>query len=248
MVTKNSWVMLAERCPIDISRIISYSKSFESHLPTKITLDNIEEVKEALFSARSCFDSMITTLIQLLYDIAKEPEDKILYAWLIDNLGRFLRMLDEKEEYLLIKFDEPERERSRVGISRLSAYAKILKTAADAVIYESLLKATEEYHNIKNDGKVKKEPRTFLYILFQILNVTLAVLGGITREKSITTKKGFLQTIPVSWSTLMTPQGRRMIKEGYQQETGIDLSGIERDLEILEEGGKLIEGEMEDGD
>jgi len=238
----SSWIELEDKCPIDIKTIIKYSEAFESYLPETINLSNIEEVKENLFSARSCFDSMITSLIQMLYnrEILKTDEDKILYTWLIDNLGRFLRFLDDREEFFLIKYDTAEKEGNMVGISRLSAYAKLLKTSADSVIYNSITKATEEYNNLK-----VKEPRAFLYILFQILQVTLSVIGGLTREKAVSSKKGLLQTLPINWQTLMSPQGKEFLKQGFKEDTGIDISNIESDLQSLGED-VIVEGEIED--
>ena len=49
----------------------------------------------------------------------------------------------------------------------------MLRVAKDSLVYECLLKSTEEYKNIKEDDKIKKEPRTFLYILFQIVQVAV---------------------------------------------------------------------------
>lgn len=238
----NYWSDLQGKCPLNLDRIIRYSKSFESYLPTKITLNNLNQSKEDLFNARSCLDSMINSLIQMLYDkeIFKEETDRILFAWLVDNLGRFMKRLDEQEEHLIVKFDEPTKE-SRVGISRLSSYMKLLKTASDSLIFESLLKSTKEYENIKETDKIKKEPRTFLYILFLVLQVSLSVFGGLTREKTGLSKKGMIHSIPLSYPSLMSEKGQEIIKGGYKEDTGIDIKDFEQELQSLN-----VEGELED--
>lgn len=229
----NYWSDLEGKCPMNIERIIKYYKSFQSYLPTRITLNNLNQSKESLFNARSSLDSMITSLIQMLYDkeLLQEETDKVLFAWLVDNLGRFMKRLDEQEEHLIVKFDEPTSE-SRVGISRLSSYMKILRTASDSLIFESLLKATKEYIEIEETENIKKEPRTFLYILFQVLQITLSILGGLAREKTSVGKKGMIHNIPLSWQSLMSKPGQEVIKEGYKEDTGIDVSKFE-DLELL---------------
>jgi len=260
----NYWSELDRRCPVDLSRIINYSKSFESYMPDKITLNNLDSSKKALFDSRSSLDSMITSLIQILYsrEFLEKETDKILFAWLVDNLGRFMKKMDELEEHLIVKFDEPTNE-SRVGISRLSSYMKILRTASDSLIYECLFKATQEYNDLKETKdtketketkktkgsketkKIKKEPRTFLYILFHILQVTLSVLGGLSREKTGVGKKGIVHNIPLSWQSLMGNKGQEIIRKGYQDDTGVDVRDFEEDLSSLDEE-PLVEGDIDE--
>ena len=232
MIEKH-WEQLNEDCPIDLSRIKKYAQEFDSNIPNSITLDNLDECKESILSARGNFDSMITVLIQNLYnrEILKEPEDKILFAWLVDNIGRYLKKLDDEEYSLIVKFDEPNKHNA-VGISRISSYSKLLTTSMDSIIYETLLKSTIEYVNFKETNHLKREPRTFLYILFQIFQVTLSILGGLTREKtSQLSKKGVVNNIPTSWQSLMNDRGQERIKEGYKEDTGIDISEFEDDLD-----------------
>lgn len=224
----NSWVDLESDCPIDIKRIVKYAKDFNSQIGIKICTKNLNDVKETLIEARSNLDSMIITFLQLLYDreILKEKEDRILFEWLKDDFGRFMKRLDEQEEFLLIKYDEPEKLRSRVGVARLSAYAKLLRTASDSLIYESLLKSTDEYKNFEETKKLKRNKRTFLYILFKVVQMTLSIIGGITREKGGVTKKGIVSNYPVSWQSLMGEKGQNLIGEGHKEDIG-SLKGLE---------------------
>lgn len=225
-----SWVDLRERSPIDISRLVSHSQGFNSAVGIRISVRNLDNAKRSLMDARAKLDLMITSLQQLLYDktILQGRTDEVLYGWLIDNVGRYLKTLDEKEEEFLIKFDEVNSPIKRVGVSRLSAYSKALKVASESLVYESLLKSIQEYELIGEKGIdvgggviAKKEPRTFLYILFQVLQVTLSLLGGLAREgKPMGLKKGAVGSYPTTWQSLMNQKGQKEIAEKHEKETG----------------------------
>lgn len=234
MINK-SWNELNVACPIELDRIITYAKEFESRIPNKIEIENLNRCKEDVLLARGCFDSAVVTLIQNLYDIEilQKPEDHLLYSWLIDNLGRYLRKIDDDEFSLIVKLDEPDKERSSVGISRVSSFSTLLQKSFENIIYESILKATNEYNAFKETDKLKKTKRIFLYILFQILQVTLSILGGLTREKS-SVKKGVINTVPTTWQGLLSEQGKEIIKKEYANQTGVDVNAIEKDLESLQ--------------
>jgi len=222
-------------CPIDLSRIVVYSREFESLIPKKISEVNLNKSKEDVLSARASFDSMVATLIQLLHnrEILEKEEDKILFGWMTDNLSRYLKRLDDEEFNLVVKFDEPNKDVSRVGVSRISAYAKLLITSSNILIYESLLKATEEYSQIK-----EKKPRYFLYILFQVFQLTLSVFGGLPREGIKGIRKSAIQTFPISYSSLLGNKGQEIIRKGYEEETGVDINKYKKTLKDLQDSGE----------
>jgi len=228
------WADMEIDCPIDISRIKQFSREFESNIPQKINLENLNQCKESLLNARGNFNSMVASLVQNLYqrEVLKNAEDKILYEWLSENLARYLKRLDDEEFSLIIKLDDPDPKESNVGIARISSYAKLLSNSFDVLIYEPLFKSTEEYKKIEK--LEDKTPRAFLYILFQLIQITISVFGGLTREKS-TSKKTSITTFPTSWQGLMTKQGGDLIKKGYQQDTGVDVSKLEEDFKLLED-------------
>lgn len=229
----NSWVELTERCPIDIGRLNRYANDFNSNVSVKITVSNVNKAKEYLLEARSNLDSMFILFVQLIYDekIIKENTDIVMFGWLKDDLGRYLKYLDEREKELMIDWDDLRQKDSLVGISRLSSYAKTLKIAANSVIYESLLKSINEYN--END---KKELRVFLYILFKVFQATLSMVGAITREK-ISTKRGVVNTLPTTLPTnvgfLMSNKGQELIKDRFKEETGKELEDL--DFEDIED-------------
>jgi hypothetical protein len=243
MINK-SWNELNHHCPIDLTRIMDYAQEMESAIPKKINLENLNKSKEDVLSARGSFDLMVVTLIQVLHDrsLLETNEDKILFGLMVDNLGRYLGRLDDEEFDLIIKMDEPDPEKSLVGISRISTYSKLLSISCD-LLYESILKATNEYVSFEGTDKIKKEKRIFLYMIFQILQVTFSVIGGFTREKrSGISKKGTMQIINPSWQGLLGRGGQDLIKKEYEDRTGVPFpeEEIEDDTEL--------EGEIEDED
>lgn len=233
-----SWTNLSENCPIDISRVINYAKNCESYIPFAVNLENLDKAKEDIFNARACFNSLLVALMQVLYnrEILQKSEDKIMYAWLTDNLGRFMKRLDDEEFNVIVKNDSAQKE-SLIGVSRIASYSKSLKSAVDSIIYETIFKANKEYRNFKQTDKLKKTPRTYLYILFQIFQVSLAVLGGLTRETSGINKRGMIQSMPTSWQSLMMPNGQNVIRQDWKKDNNLE----DDDLDMFED--ELIDGE-----
>lgn len=215
-----SLVDLREGAPINLERVISHAYNFTSCVNVRISYQNLDRAKKSLIEARGHLDLMITSLHQILYDrdILKTRTDEILYLWLIDNLGRFLRNIDEKEDALLVFHDNPNEGKSLVGISRLSVYAKMLKIAGESLVFESLYKSIQEYKNIPEK---ERDKRKFLYILFSILQITLSALGGISRQKTQgQSKRGMVSENPTSWQSLMTQEGQQKIASEHEQMTG----------------------------
>jgi len=230
-MTNKSWIDLVRDCPLDISRIHSHYEQLDSYLPENVSLDNLNESKEGVLRARGYLNSMFHSLIQLLYDssIFKKPEDKILSMWLTEDIKMYLGKLDEDRKSLLIKFDSPNLDIDKVGVSRISTYVTVIQTSCD-IIYDSLLKATKEYKNNKDKDK---DGRTFLYILFQILTVTMSIYGGIQGSGGKVTKRSALSVFPTSYRSLMSDKGGEIIKHGFEEDTGIKMSEIEENLEGL---------------
>lgn len=217
-----SWVDLRERCPVDISRLVVHANSFQSFVGVKITINNLNRAKKSLIDARAELDLVFTNLQQVLYnrDILRSRIDEVLYGWLVDNIARYQKDLDDKEEDLLIKFDEVNSDIRRVGISRLSSYAKSLKIAR-SIIYESLLKSIEEYNNIIETNDLKKDNRTFLYILFHVLQITMSSVGGLARKGTGTVaKKGQVGSYPTTWQSMMANNGQQQIAKINEKSTG----------------------------
>lgn len=110
---------------------------------------------------------------------------------------------------------------------------------------------TKEVH--KNVIEIKKDKRTFLYILFHILQVTLATLGGSSRYKragNLFTGKQSLNNMNVSWKYLISEEGQKRILEANKDETGINLppeltNGAQHREE--EEGEEVIYDEESEG-
>ncbi len=227
-----SWIDIRERSPIDISGFISHAQKFNYLVGVRITSINLNGAKKSLIDARGELDLMFTTLQQTLYDrtILQGRTDEVLYGWLIDNLGRYLKTLDEKEEDILNKMDTINREKS--NLSPIFSYARLLKIS-QSVIYESLLKSIEEFEKIEESEEIKKEPRTFLYILFNVLQTTFSSIGGIARKGSGSAmgKKGQVSSLPTTWQSLMSKDGQNKITKNYGKEKGENVSVEESMIE-----------------
>lgn len=225
----NTWAELRVYCPIEIDRISYYAHQFGSFANVRISSANINKAKRSLLEARAQLDLMLTTLNQLMYnrEVLKTRIDEVLMLWLMDNLGRLLKDLDKKEADLLVDYDNPDPDKSRIGISRLSAYAKALKIIYQSVIFETLLKATKEYWGFIETSDLKREPRTFLYIMFHILHITIFSLGSISRLGSgggQPAKKDTSSFYPSSWEGMMKKDGQQKIADNFKKETGEDIS------------------------
>lgn len=225
----NTWAELKIYCPIEIDRIAYYAHQFGAYANVKISSENINKAKRSLFEARAQLDLMLTTLNQLLYErqILKTRIDEVLLLWLMDNLGRLLKDLDKKELDLLVDYDNPDPDKSRIGISRLSAYSKSLKIVYQSVIFETLLKATKEYWSFKEEDNLKREPRTFLYIMFHLLQITLFSLGSISRLGTgggQPAKKDLSSFYPSSWEGMIKSEGQKRIANAHKEQTGEDIS------------------------
>lgn len=230
----NTWAELRVYCPINIDRVVRYAYDFESLVNVRISPQNLNRAKRCLLEARGKLDLMITTLNQLLYDrkILETRVDEVLHLWLLDNLGRVLKQIDKLEANLVVDYDRPDSNsgENRVGIARLSSFAKSLRTIEQSLIFETLLKATKEYWSFdeKNNDGIERKPKIFLYILFHILQITIFTLGSISRTGSgggQPTKKETENYYPGTWEGMLKREGQKKIADAHKEETGenIDL-------------------------
>jgi len=242
-----SWIDLRERSPMNIGRLVDHANKFNSLVGVKISLNNLNRSKKSLIDARGELELMFTTLQQIIYDrdILKNSTDNVLYGWLIDNLGRYQKELNDKEDELLIRYDDALV--ARVGISRISSYAKSLKIAHQ-LIYESMLKSIEEYDKIIESKEIKKEPRTFLYILFHVLQITMSSVGGLARQGSNGVKRGQVGNYPTTWQSLISNNGQQKIANNHNKEHPDDPITAPEVPDILLEGDDSFKDENQDDD
>ena len=228
---RNSMEELKQICPVELSSLETHTTDFFRYVSIRFSEHkDMEKNKENLIKARGEFDLFMTKIISLLYceDILKTEIDRGLFAFLKDDVGRYMRKLDENEEHLLITFDG--RDDNRVSTSRLSSYARILRTGME-MFYSALKHASEEYNNLDKKVKVKNKDGTeteidvdlnvFLRILFLILSVDLSMHGGVSTQKS--SSKGILSTTPTTWRAMFTDQGQTAVKEEFRDRYGKEL-------------------------
>lgn len=242
MVT-NSWVDLEKECPIDISTIIKYAKELKVNLV--VDTSDLDSTKERLICCGGSLTMMISTLMQLLADpeIRREPTDKLLFKFLKEDFGRYLSKLDDEKSLYLVVNEAVDPSRDKVSVSRITSYANLLQISADSLIYEPLFKATKEYNKLE-----VKEKRIFLYMLFEIIQITLSVLGSKTRDqKKSSGSKNFISDITPSYTALMSDKGQELIKKGYEEDfNGSEKGDLENHMSLLYE--EFEEDSEEDSD
>ena len=170
-MTFTSWVDLRERCPVDISDLVSHAKSFKALVGIKITAQNLNRAKNSLGDARGELDLILDSIKLYLSnrEILKSEVDRILYGWLTDNISRHLGSLDGSEQKLL---DELESDGIRVNVSRLLSFAKLLKRT-HLIIYGSFLASIIEYENLQEGKQIispeRKEVTSYVAVAYDII-------------------------------------------------------------------------------
>ena len=217
-----SWFDLQQHCPIDLRTVRRYYEDFNSKNSAMFRHHKyIDLVKEQLISARGDLDLLIASIMQVIYDrnLLTKPQDLYLYEMLKKNMSLLLFYVNQQEWKLITVHDDPMYMKSLIGSARLSAYSKIMQNIAEA-IYNSLMKATEEYYNFKETDKLKREPRTFLYILYQILQVTFATLGGYSEENAKANKQPIPFGYSMPYSYAASDNAKENIKEAFEDNMG----------------------------
>lgn len=234
-----TWSEIIRVSPIELGRVYYYGKNFESILGTKVNKFTSQNTRRRLLDARNNLDLMMTTLIQVLYDseVMKTPEDRVLFAWLKDDLGRYLQSLDDSEE---------SANRRIVEYTGIPAHTKKLINGYRA-IFEALIKSVKEYYLFEETEDIKRDKRTFLYILFQVIQITMSMLGSITREAGKALgRRGLVNNYPQTWQQLMSTDGSNRIREGYKKETGRELEIPQSFMESTQDDADNFGGDLDE--
>jgi len=240
-LTITTWAEIEEQCPIDVSRIKHYGRKFRSLISFPINLATLDMAKVKLFESRNNLDLMITTLMHLLdnTDILVKKADKILYSWLKEDLGRILASLDKFDTDIANK-DDPNKIMNKVGISSLLAYEKRMKNIYYS-LFETLINSIKEWEARE---KEKKEPRTFFYIFFCKMQITISLLGSLTREQQKVSAKGLFNQYPMGYENLLSESGQSQINEIYKNDPEYKTMKIPENF--LEETDSEVNSEEED--
>lgn len=231
-ITWSSWASLSSKSPIDLNRVKLYSERFNSVASVPISLKTLGIAKRRLSESRNHLDMMIITLIQSFSPFLKEKADLVIFTAMKEDLGRVLGSLDKEEREFIVNPDGANPKTSVVGVSRISSYIKSMKNVHDT-IFEVLVNSLKEYFEFEETAEMKREPRTFFYIVFNKLGVSLAFLGGITRFQEKNDKRNSYQG---NYSNMLSSHGQNYIKDHSKDIAGVDLSNIPDDmLEVTEE-------------
>ena len=225
-----SWVNLKRVCPIEINEITNYADHIESIINKQIDPTSLDKYKEELIVASGEIEIMISRLISLLYNtkMIKTELDKAIYFLLREDLSGYVSIIDEKQNKLLEVHDgEPN-----AGISRVTAFKKVLQVSLYGIIYNSINFASTEYYNFlknKEIAKFESRERIFLRCLFRILSINLSVLGGLQRRKFITGSATRGMAYTPSLRDMFSQKGVDEIKGEYKEEYNKDIDINEKE-------------------
>lgn len=242
-----SWSNLENMIPKEleerIGEVTRFGKSVSLSVHSNIDLQFLDKHKQKLIMASADLETMILNVSALLSDteeLCKTDLDKGLLAYLKDDLARFVSFVDEKQNQLL---EIPDGETSG-GISKTTAFRKVLKVALD-LIYYSLYEASREYDKIRPIEE--RKINMFLRILFYVLSMKLSVSGGIARKSTSFLKK---TQLPSSWRGLFTKEGAESLSEGlkdeYDKEFPLEEGDIIENIEGIEKLRDLGDSEEDD--
>ncbi len=205
--------MLKHFCPISLERFCHHTRNFDINIETSF---DFEVARKDLIRARMDLDLLVSSILQSLYDSSaiRKTSDKIQLEKLETKMEMLTRGLNKAEDALVTT--EMYNEEKKITFAQLHIYTRKLKSVRN-VFVESLIASTKEYYRFEETEKIKKEPRTFLYILFSILDISLPTVS--TSDSKVDTPKNIYQkgafSVPMSWQGSMSKKGQELIKDKY---------------------------------
>ena len=239
-----------EECPVDIWDIEKSIREFY-RLMDYYEDDNSEEIRDRLIKATT-----ILTLSRILLKNLILPEDNnyikdelTSYKWMIDNLNRVDKRLDDCHKSLA------ELENAKLyGVniqrsSRIASYERVLYEIMNHLVYFPLKKAFLRYIRfngeleIEENGekiikKIKKNEKLYLYFVFCELYHSSEALGGIAREEmKYVPSKGFgvtntspsTQTIPPKIPTNAETEPEKTHSDTEEYYEDFEYGGVDYD-------------------
>lgn len=177
-----------ESCPsVEIWDILVRIREF--YRLVDVDEEEPDEARVRSIKARRALDSA-RLLVRNLLDPehnAYIKEEKKSYDWMIDNIGRADKRLDEVEEKTIGQLENARVISTKMGVTaRLTIYQKTLYEYMEHLVYFPLKYSYKRFILFKGekDGKrIKKDSKLFLYFVFLYLFHASEMLGAITREE-----------------------------------------------------------------
>jgi len=208
MVQSYDWIDIEEKSNINIDDIIYVSKEYDLIMDTEL-YEDVNETRLLLIKARSLTERLKTLVFSLFFPeeneyIKKYPRE---YAWLVDNIGRVNKQLDEFERDNIFGLDTIKKLGEDISKSSIFlAYAEKLRENIDMLVYDPLKRAAKRYFNeqkVIKDGEEKeviKDKDLFAYFVFLEMTHNASLLGGLARQKNAYGKAGLsLQKNPTTF-------------------------------------------------
>lgn len=188
-------------------------------------MDLPQDFKVSLLLARKVFDSALMILRQELDFENNEyiRENKRNWDWMIDNLNRFDKRLDEKEKEIMDIITKEERlsDNSKArdieyvnykavdasSLRKLNSYKRELDEGFEHLIYFPIKNSIKKFINIPKEFKdgagmpLVKDKKLFNYFLFIYMFNASQMLGGVAREESPKTVRNTVSSSMVTSGT-----------------------------------------------
>ncbi len=252
-------------CPIDLSHIrkelIRFGDIMRKHkhididiiTKTKINIDGQTEVSKiidyedssdvvnSLQNATLYYISAKNYLRNLLkpeknYYIEKESKGQNShFNWMMDNLGRIDRKLDEMQDDVT----EKSAVNAQLAISKIKKYAVFLQESMENMVYNPVINAIESYRKKEqeltraNQRLIDLERQSdvtdkelFIYLLFLEVYHASTSTGSIMRDEIIKQgSKGSTNTLPSNPSSTLSqnPSGTQQVPN-FSEEANIDFT------------------------
>lgn len=264
---QTDWAHLRES-PVNIMEIEKKVRKFYITL----NLESDEEVLLRMYEARNLLDSA-RMLVRSMIKIEENryiQKYKQQYLWMVDNLGRTDKKLDEAQQNIAIKSIGAERINPGQPIPytpSILEFIREIKILMEHLVYYPLKNALIKYNHIdeyheSSDELIKKDKMLFEYLLFLELLHASTSLGSITAEKVRSTKTGLGESttermysdefgmpyVPDEVETIKKPLGQHQSKEVEERALDFFMGGGSRAVDISEEELNDMEWELEDGD
>lgn len=205
---QEDWTQL-ENCPIDITEIELNVEEFYRLIGGANMSEREKDYSDMRKKLVYASFYLNTARIILRNCIGIENNEYIRehkedYYWLIDNINRADKRIDEYKDAMIKQIENASVINIDVGRSSLiTLYEKLLIEYMENFVYYPLKMAYKKFARFRNveekekEGKkvkivIKKNKELFLYFLFLELLHTAEMLGGIAREETkTTTPKGY---------------------------------------------------------
>jgi len=207
------WSELKAECPVDITDICNKAVKIGYSLTLRDP-DDLERYALEIQEAKASFENIIVLIQSKFTEInqMKTKADYLIGFKLQEDMGRILKRLDDMEK---------ETKATENNILSLSSYANTVRSNLHNI-----------YYAIKNAIELEpKDPRRFLYALYNMICLSFGAIGSISRSANIK-KMGATDFIP-SYTKLLEPEQQQSLEKEYDERDTALIKELEKSEKTL---------------